>query len=490
MGIRVFISYSHDSQEHIDRMWDLSERLRSDGIDCRIDLQEQSPDVGWPNWCERQVRQSEFVLVASTETYLRRYQGDEQTGVGRGVNWEGFVITQALYESEGKNRKFIPVIFEAGDRRHIPSVLGSYTCYDLSDSQGYNKLFRRLTDQPERRAIPVAGEIRKMLAREGKREEKDDSSAVRSSLRPMPVVERKQGGLAVLSIFEGEGRPFAGQVLIRVHNGQDVSPTGDYRNGPNVPIMVPFHDGPGDWYAVNVSADGYRDSGCFFKADPKVLAQPAVLLLHNSTKPQFAPWAEFKAGHPEAAAFLAVGDTEASAQAHYDAFSRSAPDSLACLLNLTQAMAEIALGGRTPLSYFKQVCWDNTMTQDRFFGYVDPAIIPIVRAAAAKGEFAEQKGCATFHPGSTCSWKQVAFPIANVQLTFYEHDKKVIDGVTCVKIEPDIDLYRELLAHGLGEVFPNLLSHGLTNPYAVFSLRWTTAEDRHRPAFDPGYEVA
>ncbi len=30
----VFISYSHDSQEHADRVLELSDRLRADGIDC------------------------------------------------------------------------------------------------------------------------------------------------------------------------------------------------------------------------------------------------------------------------------------------------------------------------------------------------------------------------------------------------------------------------------------------------------------------------
>ena len=38
--MRVFISYSHDSAEHKDRVWDLCERLRHDGIDCRIDQHE------------------------------------------------------------------------------------------------------------------------------------------------------------------------------------------------------------------------------------------------------------------------------------------------------------------------------------------------------------------------------------------------------------------------------------------------------------------
>ena len=35
---------------------------------------------------------------------------------------------------------------------------------------------------------------------------------------------------------------------------------------------------------------------------------------------------------------------------------------------------------------------------------------PAVRAAAATGAFAEEKNCAQFHQGSTCSWKQIAFP--------------------------------------------------------------------------------
>jgi len=35
--MRLFISYSHDSAAHKDRVWDLAERLRNDGIDCRVD---------------------------------------------------------------------------------------------------------------------------------------------------------------------------------------------------------------------------------------------------------------------------------------------------------------------------------------------------------------------------------------------------------------------------------------------------------------------
>lgn len=77
--MRVFISYSHDSPEHLDRVWDLCERLRTDGIDCRIDQHEFCPVEGWPRWCRNQIQEADFVLMACTETYNRRYVGKEAT---------------------------------------------------------------------------------------------------------------------------------------------------------------------------------------------------------------------------------------------------------------------------------------------------------------------------------------------------------------------------------------------------------------------------
>ena len=62
--------------------------------------------------------------------------------------------------------------------------------------------------------------------------------------------------------------------------------------------------------------------------------------------------------------------------------------------------------------------------------------------------------------------------MANVQLTFHETNKDKRNGVDCVVIEPDIDLYKDLVAHGLLEVVPNLASGGKTDPRVVYSMRW------------------
>jgi tetratricopeptide (TPR) repeat protein/energy-coupling factor transporter ATP-binding protein EcfA2 len=159
---RVFISYSHDSAEHENRVWDLCERLRNDGIDCRIDQHEFSPPEGWPRWCRNQVQESQFVLVVCTQTYKRRHEGKAPAGKGKGANWEGFIITLELYEAEGRNTKFIPVVFSSQDAQHIPPELRGSTRYDLSTPEGYDNLFRHLTNQPAREKSSVAQQIRAM----------------------------------------------------------------------------------------------------------------------------------------------------------------------------------------------------------------------------------------------------------------------------------------------------------------------------------------
>jgi hypothetical protein len=73
-GTQVFISYSHDSREHMDQVLDLSYRLRADGIDCRIDQYEESPPEGWPRWMANRIEDANFVLVVCTENYERRFR--------------------------------------------------------------------------------------------------------------------------------------------------------------------------------------------------------------------------------------------------------------------------------------------------------------------------------------------------------------------------------------------------------------------------------
>ncbi|MDJ0799104.1 MAG: toll/interleukin-1 receptor domain-containing protein, partial [Calothrix sp. MO_167.B12] len=106
---KVFISYSHDSPEHKDRVLQLADKLRKDGIDCNIDQYEQSPPQGWPRWANDEIDAADFVLIICTEQYNRRFRGNEEIGKGKGVTWEGAIVTQHLYDTQGNNTKYVPI---------------------------------------------------------------------------------------------------------------------------------------------------------------------------------------------------------------------------------------------------------------------------------------------------------------------------------------------------------------------------------------------
>ena len=156
---KVFISYSHDSQEHKERLLTLADRLREDGIDSNIDQYEDSPPEGWQRWMLNQVEAADYVVVVCTQQYDRRFRGQEELGTGRGITWEGGVIIQELYHAQGKNSKFIPVTFTPKDSGFVPSPLRSATFYRLDTADGYELLYRRLTNQPRTRK-PDLGKLR------------------------------------------------------------------------------------------------------------------------------------------------------------------------------------------------------------------------------------------------------------------------------------------------------------------------------------------
>lgn len=143
----VFISYSQDSDEHNARVLELANRLRADGIDATIDQYESSPPEGWPKWMDRLVAKSDFVIVICTETFYDRVMGEEEKGKGRGIKWESTLTYQHIYDNDSLNTRFIPLLFEDGKDKYIPTPLKGATHYRLP--QNYEKLYRRLTNQPE-----------------------------------------------------------------------------------------------------------------------------------------------------------------------------------------------------------------------------------------------------------------------------------------------------------------------------------------------------
>ena len=72
---RVFISYSHDSPAHGERVLELSEKLREDGVDARIDQYVEHEGHNWPDWCEEQIRDADLVVMVCTAEYRKAVGG-------------------------------------------------------------------------------------------------------------------------------------------------------------------------------------------------------------------------------------------------------------------------------------------------------------------------------------------------------------------------------------------------------------------------------
>src|SRR5271157_2969394 len=162
---RLFISYSHDSREHQDRVRHLADQLRSDGIDAWIDQYAPAPAEGWPVWMEKQIQKADFVLLVCTDTYLRRVERREEPGKGRGVLWETTLIYNSLYLEDSHVQRFIPVLVADGQACLIPLPLRGSTHYRVDTQEGYEDLYRHLTSQP-RHEVPALGKLRAVPAKE------------------------------------------------------------------------------------------------------------------------------------------------------------------------------------------------------------------------------------------------------------------------------------------------------------------------------------
>ncbi len=140
--IRVFVSYSHESSEHSAAVLALADRLRRDGVDAWIDRYVEAPPEGWPRWIQRRFETSDYVLCVCTPTYRRAFEGTNDPQLGLGVNYEGFLILQDLYDTGNTSDRYVPITLGPTDRRLIPSQLRAFSHYDAH--RDYDNLVRRL----------------------------------------------------------------------------------------------------------------------------------------------------------------------------------------------------------------------------------------------------------------------------------------------------------------------------------------------------------
>lgn len=151
--IKLFISYSQDSEEVKSKVLSLSNLLNELGLDCTIDQYEIMPEKGWVRWMNEMVSKSNFVLIVITENYSKKLNDEIETGKGLGVKFEGHLILSEFLTYDIRNKKFIPILFNKSDEIYIPTFLKSYTHFIFDNeislqNKSFEMCYRYITNQP------------------------------------------------------------------------------------------------------------------------------------------------------------------------------------------------------------------------------------------------------------------------------------------------------------------------------------------------------
>jgi hypothetical protein len=325
--------------------------------------------------------------------------------------------------------------------------------------------------------------------------EESGMATAKAKTKPISIkpVVNPTAGFVTVNVFDGTRQAITSsvQILLTVRDGAQNQLVRKFVNGPRIRMELPFHNNFADNYSIVAFADGYEQAGFQpVTIGPHAPAQLDLMLLLNDGAFHFARagWSEILAKKPLLGQIFAASVTGAAGDT-YAGLVEDHPERVACLLNITTAMQQISLPQKSPLDYFKN--FDLTaLAPDRIFGYADAALVDQVRLAAQHGEFDTQPAIdLTLHGDATSSFKQNQFGEANVQLTFHEKNRKIIDGVHCVYVEPDIDYYKDPAAHVLLEVIPNELTGKVSNPRVVYVLRWMAGRHAGVPDFDPLYTI-
>jgi len=126
---KVFISYSHTSEEYKIKIREFAKMLRSHGIDATIDEWELAGGKDINVFMEKKIRDSDKVIIACDKNYSEK--ANSRSG-GAGI--ETYIISPEVY-SKHDQTKYIPVIFEKDidGIAYVPDYLKTRFYYDFTD---------------------------------------------------------------------------------------------------------------------------------------------------------------------------------------------------------------------------------------------------------------------------------------------------------------------------------------------------------------------
>lgn len=150
---KVFISYSHDSENHKSWVLKLATDLRARGVDASLDIWDLQPGQDMARFMETAVSQSDRVILVCSERYVEK----ANNGIG-GVGYERLIVTGELVGNID-TKKFIPILRNNTSASKIPTFMGPRFYIDFSKDESYETeletLIREMYQSPAHEKPPL-----------------------------------------------------------------------------------------------------------------------------------------------------------------------------------------------------------------------------------------------------------------------------------------------------------------------------------------------
>src|SRR2546425_351709 len=145
-AVRVFVSYSHDSDPHKAWVLKLATDLRAASVDASLDQWDLAPGQDTSMFMQQGISESDRVVLVCTESYVKK----AEAGSG-GVGYERLILTAELVQNID-TKKFIPLVRNNSLKGKAPNFLGPRLYIDFSDDAQYaaklEELLRELLGAP------------------------------------------------------------------------------------------------------------------------------------------------------------------------------------------------------------------------------------------------------------------------------------------------------------------------------------------------------
>jgi hypothetical protein len=135
---KVFVSYSHDNEEHKDWVYQFACRLVESGVEVVLDQWDIQLGSNILSFMEKGLTDSDRVLVVCTDNYNKK----SNEGLG-GVGYEKNILTAELFYGQD-TKKFIPCIRGVTALVKTPVCLGGRAYVDFTDESAFETNLKHL----------------------------------------------------------------------------------------------------------------------------------------------------------------------------------------------------------------------------------------------------------------------------------------------------------------------------------------------------------